>query len=431
MRLTAFSLLFCLFLGLSLACGAARAQEPELSDAARTALHEAAQALDQGRPAQAEATLRALIAAEGDAAPVPAWHLLGNTLHALGRPAEAARAFASGLARAPDDPALHRNLGIAAYQSQDYALAARHLERAAALAAQPDPELLLQAAAAHHQAGQHREAVRLLEPLAAQANQGGQAGAGGAGGAGGHEGIGVGAQALELLAAAALASGDGALAESAALRCLRAEPGAGRWWRLVAGIRSQRGDLAGAAAALETLVRLEPPAEKDLRALAELYFAAGALPLGIRALERAAGPRPGPGDCDALALANARTGRLDAALGWLDAAQAQAPDAERLLRKAAMLEARGRTAQAADACAQALELAPGNARAWLRLGWLAREAGRPAQARQALERAAAFPQTAAAARRALELLDGGAGRQSPVPPSLGPGCGEPVTGGTR
>ncbi|WP_028587934.1 tetratricopeptide repeat protein [Desulfocurvus vexinensis] len=406
MRLTVFPLLCCLVLGLPLACGAARAQEPELSDAARTALHEAAQALGQGRPAQAEATLRALIAAEGDAAPGPAWHLLGNTLHALGRPAEAARAFASGLARAPDDPALHRNLGIAAYQSRDYALAAQHLERAAALAAQPDPEVLLQAAAAHHQAGQHREAVRLLEPLAAQANQDGQASAGGAGG---HEGASLAAQALELLAAAALASGDGALAESAALRCLRAEPGAGRWWRLVAGVRSQRGDLAGAAAALETLVRLEPPAEKDLRTLAELYFAAGALPLGIRALERAAGPHPGPGDCDALALANHRAGRLDAALGWLDAAQAQAPDAERLLRKAAMLEVRGRAAQAADACAQALELAPGNARAWLRLGQLAREAGRPVQARQALERAATFPQTAGAARRALELLDGGAG----------------------
>ena len=399
MRLTAVFLFFCVLL----AWGAVRAQEPELSDAARTALHEAAQALEQGRPAQAEATLRALLAAEGDAAPVPAWHLLGNTLHALGRPAEAARAFASGLARAPDDPALHRNLGIAAYQSQNYALAARHLERAAALAAQPDPEVLLQAAAAHHQAGQHREAVRLLEPLAAQVNQGGQIGAGG------HESTGVAARALELLAAAALASGDGALAESAARRGLRAEPGAGRGWRRVAGLRSQRGDFAGAAAALETLVRLEPPGEKDLRALAELYFAAGALPLGIRALERAAGPRPDPGDCDALALVNSRAGRLDAALGWLDAAQAQAPDAERLLRKAAMLEARGRMAQAADACAQALELAPGNARAWLRLGWLAREAGRPAQARQALERAATFPETAGAARRALELLDGGTG----------------------
>lgn len=395
MRPTAFFLLFWLLLGLPLTCGTARAQEPEVSDAARTALHEAAQALEQGRPAQAEATLRALIAVEGEAAPAPVWHLLGNVLFDQDRPADAARAFASGLSRAPDDPALHRNLGIAAYQSRDYALAAEHLERAVALGPTPEPELLLQAAAARHQAGQHRQAVRLLESLTAQADRGGMSGDGGAD---------VTARALELLAAAALADGDGALAESAVLRCLRAEPGAGRWWRLLAGVRSRRGDLAGAAAALDALTRLEPPAEKDLRALADLYFAAGALPLGIQALERAAGPRPAPRDCDALAQASYRAGRLDAALGWLDAAQAQAPDAERLLRKAAMLEARGRAAQAADACAQALELAPGNARAWLRLGWLAREAGRPEQARRALERAATFTQTAGAARRALELL---------------------------
>jgi tetratricopeptide (TPR) repeat protein len=385
MRFTAALLLACLLWAVACGPGAAAAPEPEdVSAAARTALHEAAQALEQGRPAQAEAVLRALIAAEGAAAPVPVWHLLGNALFAQDRPADAARAFASGLERAPGDPALHRNLGIAAYQGRDYALAAEHLERAAALAPEPEPELLLQAASARHLAGQYRQALRLLEPLAA--------------------GAGADPRALELLAAAALASGDGALAEAAALRCLRAEPGAGRWWRLLAGIRSQRGDLAGAAAALEALTRLEPPAAQDLRALAELYLAAGALPLGIRALERAAGPRPGPGDCDALALANHRAGRLDEALRWLEAAQAQAPDAERLLRMAAMLEARGRAAQAADACARALELDPGNARAWLRLGWLAREAGRPAQARQALERAAAFAPTAAAARRALELL---------------------------
>jgi len=400
-RLISILFLGCLLLAAACGPGAASAQEPEISDAARTALHQASQALDQGHPAQAEAILRALVASEGAAAPAPVWHLLGNALHTQGRPADAARAFASGLERAPDDPALHRNLGIAAYQGQDYALAARHLERAAALAPAPEPELLLQAAAAYHQAGQYREAVRLLTALA-------EAGAD--------------PRVLELLAAAALASGDGALAESAVLRCLRAEPGAGHWWRLLAGVRSQRGDLAGAAAALEALTRLEAPAEQDLRTLADLYFASGALPLGIRALERAAGPRPGPKDCDALALACHRAGRLDDALRWLDAAQAQAPDVPRLLRKIAMLEARGRTAQAADACAQALELDPANARAWLRLGQLAREAGRTAQARSALERAAQFAQTEGAARRALELLDGAGGEGRRGAAEAGPGA---------
>ena len=283
-----------------------------------------------------------------------------------------------------------------ALDAKEHVRAAGLLEQAHADAPDPEAQWLYLAAASWRLAGRPDDAARVLDALKDALER---------------------ARAdwepswLELAVFTALERGNAAEAERMAGRLAAREPGRARSWRLLAKTRLEGGDTAGAATAMETAVRMgdatddDLRVQADLRALAELYLAAGATSLGAAALERALGPSPSAKDCDRLAMIRARAGDMDAALAWMDKAQGQAPEARRMLDRGDMLRDAGRDAEAIKAYAEAARLAPNSGRAWLLLGYAAYDGGRFDQARQAFARAAALPATRDAASHALAALE--------------------------
>lgn len=282
-----------------------------------------------------------------------------------------------------------------ALDAQDNAEAAGLLERAFALAledkATAEPQWLYLAAASWYRAGRPDDAARCLASLDTAAQDWEPSW-------------------LELAVFTALERGRSEEAARRAGQLAAREPGKARSWRLLAKARLEDGDQAGAAAALHTAMALgEATADdmrvlSDLHTLAELYLATGALKLGAQALERSLGDDPSPKDCDRLALVHARLGDIDAALAWMDKAQAKAPTARRMLDRGDLLREAGRGRQALEAYAGAARLDPSLGRAWLSLGYAAYDSGDYAQARRAFARAAAIPDTQRAGASALGVL---------------------------
>ena len=273
-----------------------------------------------------------------------------------------------------------------ALDAKEHVRAAGLLEQAHAEAPEPEAQWLYLAAASWRLAGRPDDAARVLEAL---------------------ENVQAAWEPrwLELAVFTALERGDAAKAEGMAGRLAAMEPGRAQSWRLLAKTRLEGGDTAGAATAMEAAARMGDTGPDDLRTLAELYLAAGATSLGAAALERALGPTPSAEDCDRLAMIRARAGDLDAALAWMDKAQARAPEARRMLDRGDLLRDGGRDAEALESYAEAARLDPDLGRAWLLLGYAAYDGGRFDQARRAFARAAALPATRDAASHALAALE--------------------------
>jgi predicted CXXCH cytochrome family protein len=98
---------------------------------------------------------------------VPAYVNEADTLRAQGREDDAMRVLTEGLARVPDDAALHHALGLAQARRKDQEAALKSLARAAQLAP-GNARYAYVYAVALNSYGQPREAIRLLEGFAGE-----------------------------------------------------------------------------------------------------------------------------------------------------------------------------------------------------------------------------------------------------------------------
>lgn len=306
MKPLVFAVAFVLAICLAPAIWAADAK---MSPSDQRAVHAAQQAMENGDRAGARRILSSHLKKRSGTAHPLVYHVLGNAFYLDGRVRDAYDAFRKGLDVAPRSPDLCLNLARAAFDLKRYREAGTLLERAYGLGKPADPDLLYEAGAAFYKAGAFGEARNVLQRLARSRKSPETAW-------------------IELLLHTLLELKAFSDAETLLTDYLNRHPAHPAYWKLLAQLRLQREDPAGAGAALEVAYAAEPPDADGWRELADLYLSVDLPGAALRCLEKAYGPNPGLEACKTMAAA-ARSAHLpDRAVDYLDTAIAQSPAAE-------------------------------------------------------------------------------------------------------
>jgi tetratricopeptide (TPR) repeat protein len=293
----------------------------ELPPAAHRALFEAQQVAAGGDDARALNLLRAYredAGSRGEEVPAMVFLAEGAALYRLDR-------------MAPGDADLRLNLGLALYADGRPAEAAGAFGEAFRRyrdQGELRPELLYQAAAGYHQAGDTPGARRSLAELWAL----GQA----------LNSVQVPDTWHELWVQVLCDGGEWAEAERAVDRLLRTRREDRRLWTILAQVRANAGRYAAAASALEIADAAAPLERGDLLLLADLHGAAGAPLRAAAILERAARLEKDPGLHDKLAALYLEARRFDEAEEHARRALALHVDGARLLALGRILSQAGR-----------------------------------------------------------------------------------------
>lgn len=378
---------------LALTCAPALGAQGPMPRYLRTALWEAQQAMEAGDAQQAGHILTDCDAEHPGAKPAVFHLMLGNALMETGRKEEAREVYARGLAQHPREADLALNLAVSEQQLGSHSRSAGHFALAHELRRPPDPDILFQAAAAHHLAGEDRQALTALRRLreAGELNDPGR---------------------LSLLVRTCINLSRWQEAEATLLRFLGERPAEAPYWKLLGQVRYQRGKYREAAAALEIAARTGQASSQDWLDLVDLYQFINAPLKAAEILERTAGANPGSGECRRIARLHAKALRYEQALAWLDRALAQSQQsdphlADLHLEKAGILHRALRPQDAMAALDELLRVEPGHWRALMLKAGYAWEAAMWETARASLARAARDPDPdrAAEAQHALEPLE--------------------------
>jgi tetratricopeptide (TPR) repeat protein len=108
-------------------------------------------------------------------------------------------------------------------------------------------------------------------------------------------------------------------------------------WQLLAHVRSQQGNILGAATALQLAYRLNEPGKMKWRDLAGMYAAAGVPLMAAKAMHKGLNQDPRSEDCWRLGRYYADALRIEKAVQWMDKALKQKDDPEWQMEKAHFL----------------------------------------------------------------------------------------------
>ncbi|MBW1712214.1 MAG: tetratricopeptide repeat protein [Deltaproteobacteria bacterium] len=360
--------------------------DPKLSPAQQRALYQAQEAMaEEKNYGQARKPLLDYLKAHPDQPHHLIYYVLGLTWHQEGNLARADEAYGRALDLKPDHQPSCLNLAAVRYERQRPGQAARLWEKAYHLADQPDPQVLYQAAAAYYQAQEHGQAARVLKDLLAGRGQPPK-------------------EWLQLWIHVLYELEDLKETERVLTRFVERFPGEADYWRLLAQVRFRQKRHRAAAAALEVAYALKPPQAGAWKNLADVYFYLNVPLRGVRALQKAYGPRPSAQECDQLAQWLVRAGRLEEALSYLDLALRKEPTAQRHLEKGRLLYQNGRYGRAVAALQAAVSLEPDLYSAQLLLGLSALEIEMIPLAQKALTAAARSDKHRNQAQAALLLV---------------------------
>ncbi len=330
----------------------ASAQSRDMSRQEQKALHRAQKHLSEDSPDECLSELRRFREKHGEPRS-PLFHLVrGNALYSQKEYKKAEKAYSRGLDKAPDHPALLRNLASVCLRNGDALKAGRFFRRAYEAEEDPEPELLYQAGAAFYRAEAHDRALRALSQLFDRAEE-------------------IEPQWAELLVYTCLEAERWTRAEKTLDRLLEENPQQGRYWKLLAQVRLKREEYRKAACALEIAYDLDPPAPSEWRNLANIYASVHAPLQAARTLEKACGDTCSVQDQRRLARLYSRACRHDRAMKHLDRALKQEPSADLYLEKGRLCYRAGEFQQARTALRKALEINPDHEEARLWLGYAA------------------------------------------------------------
>ncbi|MCF8033935.1 MAG: tetratricopeptide repeat protein [Desulfarculaceae bacterium] len=380
-------LLVCLAAG---AAGAADKcpSQPRMVRSLQAALHQAQELVAKNKPQEAAAHLAQYAQSRDDPHPQLSF-MRGVLAYQAKQRDQAAEHFAAAVKADPCFQAALRNLAVVRYEQGKPAAAAKLALRAYELSKPPNHSLLYEAAVFYLSADQPKEAVPLLQKLAALPKP---------------------KKAwLSALVRAHLDLKQPRQAEAVVKRLLAGWPDDAALWQLAASLATMRQDYPAAAACLAVAYRLEPPAPEGWRRLGELYRAAGAPLVAARYYLKYLGARPlTPKEMDRLASLFRQGHDLVQARAWAaKAAKAQA-SAKRWARVGRLAMEQKDYQAARRAFADAAKLNSRGGRNWLMAGYAAWQGEELQQAvrdfAKAMEQAKAKSTTAKEAARGLKAV---------------------------
>jgi predicted Zn-dependent protease len=357
--------------------------DAKMAPSDQRAVHAAQQAMENGDRDGARRILSEHLKKRSGTVHPLVYHVLGNAFYLDGRVRDAYDAFRKGLDTAPDSRDLCLNLARSAVDLKRYREAGRLLERAYGLGKLADPDLLYEAGAAFYKAGAFGEARNVLQRLIRSRKSPETAW-------------------IELLLHTLLELKAFSDAETLMTDYLNRHPADPAYWQLLAQLRLQRENPAGAAAALEVAYAAEPPRADGWRELADLYLSVALPGAALRCMEKAYGPNPGPEACKKMAEV-ARSAHLpDRAVDYLDRAITQSPGAALFRQKGEIFYGQGQWEKAITAFQECLRMDPADGVAAFYLGHSALRSGDIEIARTAF---AAAAESSGFRRQALEALE--------------------------
>jgi len=331
---------------------AALAQSEDMPRQEQKALHRAQKHLSEDSADDCLSELRRFREKHGE--PESAlFHLVqGNALYSQKEYQKAEKAYSRGLNKAPDHPALLRNLASVCLRTGDPHRAGRLYRRAHEASEEPDPELLYRAGAAFYQAEAFDRALSALNDLFARAEEIQPAWA-------------------DLMVYTCLESGKWARAQDVLDRLLEKHPEQRRYWKLLAQVRLKREEYRKAACALEIAYKLESPDPSGWKDLANIYASIDAPLQAAEALERSCEGSCSIEENKRLARLYSRACRYEQAIASLDRALKHSASADLYLEKGRLCYRAGRFEAALSALRESLELSPDRHEARLWLGYTA------------------------------------------------------------
>ena len=275
---------------------------------------------------------------------------LGNAFYLEGQLKSAYQAYASAYHLESRFSPLCTNFATVCYELKKYGQAGELFESAYKCAEKPGEELLYQAAICHRQAKDFTRVKNIMERLL---NGRGKA---------------TPAEWLECYVNACLELQDWQQAEQMVVKLLDSSPADRKYWLLLAQLRAHQKKFAAAATAFAVAYTIKIPGLKEWEELAGIYRYIHVPGEAAKCLERAYGKDPSAAQCDTLAAAYLRAGRLDKALGYVDRAIEKEPSASRYYEKGNLYYRCGQWRLAIEALRSALELQPTLGFAHLLLG---------------------------------------------------------------
>jgi len=175
-------------------------------------------------------------------------------------------------------------------------------------------------------------------------------------------------------------------------------------WQLLAHVRSQQGNILGAATALQVAYSLNEPGKMKWLDLAGMYAAAGVPLMAANAMHKGLNQEPGPEDCWRMGRYYADALRIEKAVQWMDKALNQKDDPEWQMEKAYFLYVHGRYAQCREAALQAAGTGSKQGEAWMLAGYAAWQEQNWLEAKSAFAQAKKREQTAVRAASCLQSV---------------------------
>ncbi len=371
----------------------ARRRYPDVTDVtrmtvnARRALFKAKEQGDGGDVAGAVATLRGvLLKHSGDDHPLARFHLAGH-LALSGRPEEALAEYCAAVALAPHYGQAWLKLAETAYELERFGEAGRAFARAFATLDEPDPALLYFGAASHLLDQRPEAAAPLLEELVS----------------GRH-----GEPRLEwyrALLSASLEMKAPERGQAALDQLLARRAGDPEAWQLAFQFAASRQDYERAAVALTITGYLRPLSPLERLQLGDIYNAVGAPAAATVQYEQALADSSSTRDFERLASAYIAAHEQQRALHTLRRALEREPTVRLWALLGDLQYMSQQYDEAARAFGQCAALDPAYGRAHLMMGYCDVQLGRNEQALRHLQRAAEFPEQAAAAGDLIKRLD--------------------------
>lgn len=303
----------------------------------------------------------------------------------LGQESKALATYARAAKLYPENELILRNYAVTSQQAGRMTQAARLFERAQAQGG--DAELLYQAGAAWFQTKHYSRAAKVIQQLIARRAEPKM-------------------EWVELLVYSLIQDRQWRQAENQLRNLLHDRPGNADLWRMLAHIRSEQGDLLGAASALELAYDIGHAGAKKWRDVASMYASAGVPMMAVRAMRKGMGESPEPEHCWRMGRLYAQALRIDAAVEWMDKALARERRPGWLLEKAQMLYSHQRYAHSREAATAAAKAYPEvRGEAWMLAGYAAWQKQDWQTAKEAFALAAKVEETASRAAACLQTMN--------------------------